>query len=926
MRLKNLFAAAIPLLLAAQAGQAYVYRFTSEGTRQHWTAMPVSFAVNQRGSEDISSFTEVENAFKACFQAWDQVTLAEISFSYAGPTASGQVMNDATNLMIFDTYTDGFILSDEVGPTVVGLAHSTFYPSTGEIVDADIIFNDHEYKFTTTSETDLPNKTVNLLDVASHEIGHLLGLDHTFIETGTMWPYAKQGQRVLSEDDKVGARSLYPSPDFAQRTNSFSGTVTDENGDPLWGIFVSAILQSSGEEQVSAITGQDGTYLIEGLAQATGFYLKARSVDLDHLGPYIQQGGSYETFIPQYYSNTSRLENAQAVVSGTVSQGLDFQLSLATILARYDRDIQNPSYVVLYTQNTSTSQYLAVNFPASSLPESFQVFGMTFYNNDENMAWPRIMLTSGTASKPDMDNILRVQENYFGKELDMSTVEWEMYQATNARDLWVVFQMPNKAFVNVGDGPGIISESSGSQYKALYWSVDGGKTFTAYPNAAYDLVLYLTVGLLDDAPVLEPQLQLAVQSLAFGVAKVGAASLLPVPLTNLGGAVLELSGIYSSKPTFFGVSATSITVPAGGADTLKVNFTPKGAVQYTGIVSMATNDPAMGTVNISVAGTGAYPAASVAVQSLDFGELEAQQTATNGLVVRNTGQVSLVLSQVTAGPAPFSAAVSGLEIAAGDSAALQVTFAPTGEGPFSGSLTFTTDDPNHAQFEVALSGTGLPGETAVGCDFNGDGRITISDVIALLIFQKDHPGDLGSDFNGDGKVTISDAISMLLAIRDGTCPDAAQALLSGDSPEDEAPLFTRLSAGQVAYLEQAARLLDLTEQEQAAWQAALYGAVAGSSLPEAYSLAQNYPNPFNPATVIAYAVPGSAAAARVALRVYDIRGALVRVLADRVREPGSYTVFWDGTDESGRRVPSGVYLYRLQAGETILTRKMVVLN
>ena len=57
------------------------------------------------------------------------------------------------------------------------------------------------------------------------------------------------------------------------------------------------------------------------------------------------------------------------------------------------------------------------------------------------------------------------------------------------------------------------------------------------------------------------------------------------------------------------------------------------------------------------------------------------------------------------------------------------------------------------------------------CDFNGDGNINISDVIALLLFQRNNPGDLGGDYNFDGVPNVSDAIALLLAIHNGTCPD-----------------------------------------------------------------------------------------------------------------------------------------------------------
>ena len=57
-----------------------------------------------------------------------------------------------------------------------------------------------------------------------------------------------------------------------------------------------------------------------------------------------------------------------------------------------------------------------------------------------------------------------------------------------------------------------------------------------------------------------------------------------------------------------------------------------------------------------------------------------------------------------------------------------------------------------------------------------------------------------------------------------------------------------------------------------------------------------------------------------------MRGRLVRTLVDEVREPGTYTVFWDGKDEAGRQVSSGVYLYRMKATDFVQTRKMVLLK
>jgi len=65
---------------------------------------------------------------------------------------------------------------------------------------------------------------------------------------------------------------------------------------------------------------------------------------------------------------------------------------------------------------------------------------------------------------------------------------------------------------------------------------------------------------------------------------------------------------------------------------------------------------------------------------------------------------------------------------------------------------------------------------------------------------------------------------------------------------------------------------------------------------------------------------------KVSLKVYNIRGTLVKTLVDNVREPGRHTVFWDGKDDTGRQVSSGVYFYRMKAGDFVQTRKMVLLK
>lgn len=95
-------------------------------------------------------------------------------------------------------------------------------------------------------------------------------------------------------------------------------------------------------------------------------------------------------------------------------------------------------------------------------------------------------------------------------------------------------------------------------------------------------------------------------------------------------------------------------------------------------------------------------------------------------------------------------------------------------------------------------------------------------------------------------------------------------------------------------------------------------------LPERFGLSQNYPNPFNPTTNINYELPQTAA---VNLIIYNMRGEVVRRLVQNQHQSaGRYTVQWDGADENGHSVPTGVYFYRIQAGDFVKAFKMTLIK
>lgn len=97
----------------------------------------------------------------------------------------------------------------------------------------------------------------------------------------------------------------------------------------------------------------------------------------------------------------------------------------------------------------------------------------------------------------------------------------------------------------------------------------------------------------------------------------------------------------------------------------------------------------------------------------------------------------------------------------------------------------------------------------------------------------------------------------------------------------------------------------------------------GDILPYQFELSQNYPNPFNPVTTIEYSVPSRT---DVTIEIFNVLGQRVRTLVNEVKSAGSYRIEWAGTDDVGKSVSTGVYLYRFQAGDVVQTKKMLLIK
>ena len=95
------------------------------------------------------------------------------------------------------------------------------------------------------------------------------------------------------------------------------------------------------------------------------------------------------------------------------------------------------------------------------------------------------------------------------------------------------------------------------------------------------------------------------------------------------------------------------------------------------------------------------------------------------------------------------------------------------------------------------------------------------------------------------------------------------------------------------------------------------------TLPKTFAMSPNYPNPFNPSTTISYQVPRQS---DVRIEIYNMLGQKIRALLNDHKDPGVYQMVWDGRNDAGVQVGSGVYLYRMIASDFVQTRKMILMK
>jgi hypothetical protein len=311
------------LVLLAAAMLSFIIIRADHGAKVHWTTNNPFYRINADGLQNASSqacLADPVSTINSAFNTWNSVPNSAIDVSYGGVTSISDFCGmdasnrgcDANSLVVF---TDSSIFPSHA------LAVTVNYYSTadGRMLGTDVVFND------AINWSDDPQNHFNpnckgddfysLAGVATHEIGHFYGLDHSPLAylggefapsvSAIMFPFYFgnsfwHDMTVLKQDDIAGLVSLYPAGSLPA-WGKISGKVTN-NGDGMFGVHVAALKKSNKIPTVGTLTAPDGTFEIFGLP-SDQYYVFVES-------PLIA-GQSFLADISEYYANADKTPYVQ---------------------------------------------------------------------------------------------------------------------------------------------------------------------------------------------------------------------------------------------------------------------------------------------------------------------------------------------------------------------------------------------------------------------------------------------------------------------------------------------------------------------------------------------------------------------------------------------------------------------------------------
>jgi hypothetical protein len=315
----------VALLLAMAApAQAYLHLsvpIRGQTTRLEWRRQPIRWLSSAVAAPGVSA-TDFQSAVDRAFGTWQAVPTASVAFQYGGPT-SATPSDDLDGLSVL-----GFESHPELDRTLAATSF-TVDLVTGEIVESDIFFNS-TFAWSTSGSA----AAFDLQSVATHEIGHLVGLGHSalgeteLVPTGgrrvlasasVMFPIAvgrgNTADRTLQPDDIAGVSELYPDGGFASDTGSLQGRVRI-GGRGVFGAHVIAYNLRTGALVGGFSLSREGEFTIAGLG-AGPYAVRIEPLDDASVDSFFDDTGIDAAFAPLL------LDRLVAVPAGGASATFD---------------------------------------------------------------------------------------------------------------------------------------------------------------------------------------------------------------------------------------------------------------------------------------------------------------------------------------------------------------------------------------------------------------------------------------------------------------------------------------------------------------------------------------------------------------------------------------------------------------------------
>jgi hypothetical protein len=274
-----------------------MYTRTTSGTAQpdHWdlAAFPLTYSVNPSLGSNFTGGGDPILIVSSSFNTWISAPNTTLTISRGPDTAVQSAAFDGINLICFTCQdkssfggtTDTLAVTITTTSDAVGqdTKHGSTSTAAGQILDADIEFNPSVQWSTGSTVT---GNQQHLQTVATHEIGHFFGLDHSAVVRAVMFPYAPDVSTTLSYDDVAGISMLYPKSSADVPTGSITGAVVSSSGTVVFGAHVFADSTTSSlpfgtsirKSPIGTMSRPDGSYSIAGVP-ADSYTVTAEPLD-----------------------------------------------------------------------------------------------------------------------------------------------------------------------------------------------------------------------------------------------------------------------------------------------------------------------------------------------------------------------------------------------------------------------------------------------------------------------------------------------------------------------------------------------------------------------------------------------------------------------------------------------------------------------